>query len=395
MHRFFALSLVALLLAPAALQAQNREATEQRLQELREQIAAYEERMSEVRERTEASEQSLQEVEREIAVRTELINNFQRRMNQLTQESAQMRASMRGLEEEVQTVQQQYQGRATHAYKYGRLHDLALILSAESINQMLIRIQYLTRFTQQRREKLADVEAATAELREQRAELQVARERTQELLAEAERERRNLSRLEEERRSIVATLRNEQEDIEEQLDADRSREQALVQELRRIAEAGAERGRERAAASARSAAEFEALSGSFLENRGQLPWPSPGVVTEAFGEVVNPVHGTRTPNPGILIATREQEEVRAVFDGQVETVDIIPNFGRFVVVSHGQFQTLYSNFSLLYVGPGDRIDAGQVIGRAGTEAEPRGASVFFAIFDDGEEVNPTRWLGPR
>lgn len=395
MYRFFALSFVVLLLVPAALHAQDREATEQRLQELREQIAEYEERMSEVRERAEASEQSLREVEREIAVRAELISNFQRRMDQLTQESAQMQASMRGLEAEVRAVQQQYQDRATHAYKYGRLHDLALILSAESINQMLIRVQYLTRFTQQRREKLADVQAATAELREQRAELQAAREHTQELLAEAERERRNLSRLENERRSIVASLRDEQENIEEQLDADRSREQALVRELRRIAEAGAERGRERAATSARSAAEFEALSGSFLENRGQLPWPSPGVVTEAYGEVVNPVHGTRTPNPGILIATREQEEVRAVFDGQVETVDIIPNFGRFVVVSHGQFQTLYSNFSLLYVSPGDRIDAGQVIGRAGTDAEPRGASVFFAIFDGGEEVNPTRWLGPR
>lgn len=395
MSRLFALSLVALLLAPAALHAQDRQATEQRLQELREQIAEYEERVSEVRERAEASEQSLREVEREIAVRTELISSFQRRMDELTQESAQLQASMRGLEEEVQAVQQQYQDRATHAYTYGRLHDLALILSAESINQMLIRIQYLTRFTQQRREKLVEMEAASAQLREQRAELQAARDRTQELLAEAERERRNLSRLEDERRNIVATLRNEQEDIEEQLDEDRSREQALVEELRRIAEAGAERGRERAASSARSAAEFEALSGSFLENRGELPWPSPGVVTEAFGEVVNPVHGTRTPNPGILIATREQEEVRAVFDGQVETVDIIPNFGRFVVVSHGQFQTLYSNFSLLYVGPGDQIDAGQVIGRAGTDAEPRGASVFFAIFDGGEEVDPTRWLGPR
>ena len=392
-RRFLLIAL--LLFMPASLvmaQSSERERTEQRLEQLRAQIAEHEERISEVREQAEASEEALREVEREIAIRSELITNFQRRLDQLSQESQEIQTTIRSLEEDMERVREQYKERATHAYKYGRLHDLALILSAESINQMLIRIRYLSRFTDQRRDHIAEVRETAQELEEQREELQSARNRTQELLSEAERERRNLSRLEEERRSMMASLRAQEEDIEEQLDQDRTQEQELVRELRRIAEAGAERGRERAAESARSAAEFEALTGSFLDNRGRLPWPAAGVIEEEFGELVHPVHGTSTPNPGILIATREQEEVYAVFEGHIETIDIIPGYGRYVVVSHGEYQSLYSNFSILYVTEGDTVEAGDVIGRAGTDAEPRGRALFFAIFDGGSEVDPQSWL---
>ena len=48
--------------------------------------------------------------------------------------------------------------------------------------------------------------------------------------------------------------------------------------------------------------------------------------------------------------------------------------------------------SLFYISEGDEVGAGQLIGRSGTNAEPRGESVFFAIFKDGQPVDPQAWL---
>ena len=66
--------------------------------------------------------------------------------------------------------------------------------------------------------------------------------------------------------------------------------------------------------------------------------------------------------------------------------------GRFVIVEHGNFHTVYGNFSMFYISVGDEVEAGQLIGRSGTEAEPRGEAVFFGVFKDGVPLDPSNWL---
>jgi septal ring factor EnvC (AmiA/AmiB activator) len=75
----------------------------------------------------------------------------------------------------------------------------------------------------------------------------------------------------------------------------------------------------------------------------------------------------------------------------------VPGYGTYLVVRHGEYLSVYSNFSSLYVSQGETVEAGQVLGLAGTEAEPRGAGVFFAVFDRSEStsVDPTQWLSSR
>jgi murein DD-endopeptidase MepM/ murein hydrolase activator NlpD len=120
-------------------------------------------------------------------------------------------------------------------------------------------------------------------------------------------------------------------------------------------------------------------------------------VTEGFGNRVDPVHGTETYHPGILIATNPEQSVRAVFEGVVTGIDFVPGYGTYLVIRHGDYLSVYSNFSTLFVSQGDRVDTGEVIGHAGTANEPRGAGLFFAVFDKNKNtsVDPMRWLGGR
>jgi septal ring factor EnvC (AmiA/AmiB activator) len=373
----------------------DREATERRLRDLQEQISQDQYRLSQTVEAEQASLQTLEDLNRQITVREELVRNYQLRLQQLSLESVDLTKSLSELEAELNDLKEQYQSRAEHAYKYGRMHDLALILAAESINQMLIRVRYLHRFADQRRRKLDEIESAGAALQDKRAQLQDTRAETEKLLTDAKAEQATLRDLRGERRKVVSELRAQRSTLEKEISRKTTAARQLETRIRELIAAAT--ARRNAAPGTASAAEYAELSGSFLQNRGRLPWPSDGVVTEPFGDIVHPVYGTKTPNPGVLIATRASAEVRAVFEGTVISVSVIPAFGTYVVLEHGEYLTVYSNFSALYVTEGERVRAGQIIGRAGTDAEPKRTGVFFALFQKGSNapLDPLPWLRPQ
>ena len=392
------LGLLCMLAAASPARAQtsdDRQQTEQRLEALREQIAEQEKQLSQTTQREQASLEQLENMERKIAIRKELLESYRRRKMQLNLSVDSIRTSMAGLEGQIDRLRKQYQQRARQAYKHGRLNDLALILAARSINQMLVRVQYLRRFASERREKLASVQQVTDTLEARRRKLQETRAEVEQLIQETEEERKNLVQLQANRRSMIQDLRSQREAIQSALARKRTSASRLEERMQQLM---AESTREtETTADPAVRAEYEALSGSFAKNEGNLPWPAEGVVTEPFGEIVNPVYGTKTPNPGLLISTKPSAPVHSIFRGEVYSVFKMPDFGTCVAVRHGEFSSVYCNFSMLYVGENEQVKAGQVLGRAGTDSEPRGSGLFFSLFKSGlqDPLDPAPWLRNR
>jgi septal ring factor EnvC (AmiA/AmiB activator) len=402
MPRAAAFVLVALFTLPALpAAAQNtgseRSETKQRLEALRQQIQASEQRLSETTEAERASEEQLRDLNRRIDERSELARLYQRRLEQIRRDEDSLRRSLQQQQHRLGRLKKEYKRRATHAYKYGRLHDLALILAARSINEMLVRVHYLRRFAQQRKDKLEGLRSANRRMKTQRRAVRRKRDSVRTLLQEADRERQRLSRLRQSRRSMVQELREQQKSIEENISQKRASEQQMQAQLERLAERARRTAAEEEsdAPSPERRAAFERLTGSFEQNNGDLPWPAEGVVTEQYGMQTDPVHGTKTPNPGVMISTEPQKQVQAVFEGKVTKIDAIPDLGTIVFVRHGKYLSLYGNLSIVYVGKGQPVEAGSPVGRAGTDGEPRGAGVFFALFKNGTAFDPADWLRSR
>ena len=138
------------------------------------------------------------------------------------------------------------------------------------------------------------------------------------------------------------------------------------------------------------------LTGSFARNQGRLPWPTDGTVTGSFGTRTDPITGTTVNYDGIDITTQPGAPVRSVFQGTVERVATMATFGTYVMVSHGDYTTVYGNLSQVTVQRGQSVRAGQAVGRAGTSDSRRGAGLFFALFQGaGTALNPTGWLRGR
>lgn len=424
MRRTLVILLLLVLLAPLAeAQRPERQEAEQRLRELQAQISRFEGQLSTARADETSAVEALTILDREIAVREALIESYANQLANLGKESIAIENEMERAQRDLQRLREEYAVYARQAYVRGRVGDLALILSASSINQMLVRARYLQRFSDQRQRAAQDIIRTQEELRDRRLELDSTAVRIETLLAESRVEQAQLSTRQRERGQMVAQLRQRRSSLQSEVrrrEQEASRLQSRIQEL--IAEAEAER-RAAAAAEARrldeaaaataaateagrpapppsapaaapevSEAEFARLSGSFRQNQGRIPWPLSGVVTEAFGPRRNEVTGTITDTPGIVISSSPLTPVRSVFGGAVSRIFAMPGWGTCVMASHGDFATVYCNLSSVDVRQGQRVDAGSVVGRAGGPDQPLGPAIFFAVYEKGLPRNPASWL---
>ncbi|GAB5521830.1 MAG: peptidoglycan DD-metalloendopeptidase family protein [Rhodothermales bacterium] len=383
--------LVFTLVAQPTWAQESQSDVEERLETLRNQISMEENRLEEITAEERDLERTLRSYQRQIAQREELVDTYQRQVNYLNSVADSLTLSIAQLEVEIDVLRAEYQARAVHAYRFGRLHDLALILSSNSINQMLVRVQYLNRFTKQRRAKYDGIQERSASLDARREALDSNRRETQKLLAETQSEQAELQTLYQRQNETVGAIRSEISSSRRTITAMQAEEQELVNQIRAIMAASSNRTRTVAEEAA-----YNNLSASFTQNKGRFPWPVQGAISEPFGDVVNPATGTRTPNPGIVITTTPQAEVRSIFDGRVSKVDVMLGFGTVVFVEHGSYSTVYGNLSMTYVAEGQEIKAGHTVGRSGTPTQPKGAALFFGLFSKGgQQTNPVPWLRGR
>ncbi|HZK77174.1 MAG TPA: M23 family metallopeptidase, partial [Candidatus Kapabacteria bacterium] len=124
-----------------------------------------------------------------------------------------------------------------------------------------------------------------------------------------------------------------------------------------------------------------------------LDWPSAGHhILEGFGEHRNTELNTVTMNLGIDIAASQGSPVRAAAEGEVALVSSLPSYGTIVVLRHASgLHTVYANLSSASVHQGDRVRAGQTIGRSGINEESV-PLLHFEVWSGKSRQNPIGWL---
>jgi len=120
-------------------------------------------------------------------------------------------------------------------------------------------------------------------------------------------------------------------------------------------------------------------------------FPVSGKITSGYGwreDPVKPRPGEMRFHKAVDIAGKMGDPVKAAMQGTVLRLDSNPNLGNFVVVSHGEFQTLYAHLSAYSVGIGDKVRQGQEIGKVGDTGYTTGPHLHFEAFRNGNRINP-------
>ena len=137
-----------------------------------------------------------------------------------------------------------------------------------------------------------------------------------------------------------------------------------------------------------------ALSSEFASNKGKLPWPlEKGVITGNYGSQKHLVFsGVETFNNGVDIATEEGADVRVVFDGTVSRIFFIKGEGKAILISHGDYFSVYSGLKEVTVSTGDKLLAKEKIGSVLTHDDEKKTELHFEIWNGYDKQNPSKWL---
>jgi murein DD-endopeptidase MepM/ murein hydrolase activator NlpD len=118
-------------------------------------------------------------------------------------------------------------------------------------------------------------------------------------------------------------------------------------------------------------------------------------ITLGFGvrEIVN--GQKRGCHRGLDMSTgmKEKSDILAINAGRVALAQFFDVFGGTVVIDHGQgIHSLYYHLSKIIVKPGQKVAAGQVLGKMGTTGISSGVHLHLGLSVHNVRVDPRQWL---
>ena len=122
--------------------------------------------------------------------------------------------------------------------------------------------------------------------------------------------------------------------------------------------------------------------------------PVPGCMTSLFG--VQRLHNGKPTgdfHAGLDLRAREGYPIRAAAAGVVKIARPMQLHGGTVAIDHGQgLQSMYLHMSKIAATEGAMVQAGDVIGYAGSTGRSTASHLHWSLYANGVPVNPLQWV---
>jgi murein hydrolase activator len=326
----------------------------------------------------------------------------------------------------LDTLRKQYEESVVYAYENRTNYDfLNFIFSATSFNDALKRVSYLKSYRAYREEEAANIQKTQQMLQGKIDGLKLKRQVKDEVLQKQNKEMRVLEDEKKEKDAVVFKLQSREKELKKEMAAKQRQDQrlngAIAAALRRARDEAIRETNTKKAAEAKSNAAnpkenkisspsntdppaafapktaakaptvFDsradlAMSDNFEKNRGHLPWPvDAGNVSMHFG--LQSYVNLKYNNHGITIEAQQGTYVKAIFEGEVQSVFNVGDVSA-VMIRHGKYFTTYSNLESVSIAKGQRIRTGQILGRISEIGQ-----LEFVLSDEKDhKFDPEKWL---
>ena len=368
--------------------AQNVDAHKEKIQKIEQDIAFLDKQIEETGARQKNSLQELTLIRQKINSRKKLLTEIDNRLKEQNDRISEKNVSLKKLEDRLDTLEQYYGHLISNAYKNRDTRVWFMyILASNSIEQGYRRWSYLKNYSRSIREQSEKIREARRELIAEREALTELKKSTLEVQQQREKEYDGLKREEKQAQDYIKSLNTRQAQFKKQLEQKKQEADRLNREMQKmIAEAlksqTAKQGDPPKPADPK-------LSGVFRDNKGKLPWPvSQGVIVEQFGEHNHPLFkGVKLPfNNGVNISAPRNSPVKAVFDGTIKQVIVIPGYNQCILVQHGTYFTFYCKLGRVSVKAGETVKTGDTLGTLDD------STLHFELWNGTAKQNPELWL---
>ena len=342
---------------------------------------------------------SLTLVRRKINAREQLIATYDKQLKELNDSLYLCQKELGRLQARHDTLSLYYSRLVRGAYKN---RDTRLwymyILSSDSMGQAFNRFDYFRNLSTQMSAEALKLREASAQLEAQKQRLNKLKAQVNETRKKVVSERSQLQSEEGDASRMVSQLKKDRRTYEKQLkEKNRQKEELnrkiaelIRQQTRKQGGAGKKTGG--GSSKTTSTAVDTKLSNEFAANKGRLPWPVEGTIMERFGKHSHPVYkNVQLPqNNGVTLVVKHGAQAKAVFNGTVSQIVVLPGYNQCVLVNHGEYFTLYSKLKSVSVKAGQKISIGQVVGTVDTIG---GEDLFhFELWKGSTPQNPESWL---
>jgi murein hydrolase activator len=392
---------VVLMMGQFNLIAQDRQELERNKKRIEQEIQLITQMLEETKSSTETNLSQLAIISNRIESRRSLIANINNEIDIIKGRIATTTKEKDQLERELQELRDSYARMIYYAQKNRSSYQrMMFVFSSRDFNQAYLRLRYLQQLTRHRQVQAEKIVETSVKLEENLVVLEIQRAEQQVLLTEQQQEMQTLTAERETQAKNISQLKQKEKELLQQLkeqekaarDLEKAIEQVIAEERRKAAEAARQQGRT-VTDEFRLTPEERLLSNNFAENKGNLPWPlERGIITGFFGEQPHPVlPGIKIANNGIDISTTQGSKARAIFEGTVARVFSIAG-GYAVIIRHGEYLTVYSHLSEVFVQNGQKVKVRDELGIVATDNEDSKTYVHLEVWHGNNKLNPAEWI---
>lgn len=390
----------------------TRQELEKKKKQKQLEIQTTQKYLKEIKQRQIQSLMAIQAVNRQIKIRQDIIENLNSQVMSMEDELVFLEDSLKWLEGELGKMKTIYARMIYEGYMNKDHHQaLQFLLGAGSFNQAFKRAVYLQQLSLGRKRQLGLLIAAREKVKERQNQIKGIKTEKEGALIEQESEAQGLNQDRDFKKDYLSKLivdeKQQRSKLIDQERAFKKLNQAIrdiiakeIEETRKKQQNENEsdvktKGKSVGTTKVFRSVEEEKLSNDFAGNRNRLPWPvDEGFIQSGFGTHSHPtLKNVFVQNNGIDISTNKQTKVKAVFRGTVKAVISIPGMQNSVLISHGDFYTVYCNLEEVLVKNGEVVNVKQVVGIAHWEEGTDRSVVHFEVWKNTHKMNPEDWLG--
>lgn len=388
--RYLIVIFLSLFLAGSAY-AQNVKAQEEKIARLEREIEILDRQLSDNASKSSSALSNLTLIRKKVANRKALVSESERKVREFSDKIYVKQRSINRMQARIDTLSTHYSKLVLSAYKNrdARLWYM-YILASDNLGQAFRRLSYFKNLSSQMNNEAKKIKEAKEELEKEKLELQVLKKEAEAIKAERAAELLKLQGEEKQSDQIVKQLQRNRKKYQSQLTAKRKQVDALNREIERLVNSAMGGGSKKGSA---GKTDFDRkLAAEFSRNKGNLPWPADGPVVDKFGQKYHPVYKNLKlpPNNGIDIALSKDAKVRAVFDGVVKQIVVMPGYNKCILVQHGNYFTFYCKLGTTSVKAGDNIKTGDLLGTVDTINDQ--ILLHFQVWQGNKPQNPEHWL---
>lgn len=367
--------------------ASELESAKDKQEDINQQIKDTEKKLEELKKQTADLGKYLAKLDEQMSDLDGKLYAMNIQIEELTKQIAQAEADLVVAEADADYQYDMMKLRIKFMYEHNDESYIALMLSAESIGDMLNKAEYISKISSYDRKMLEEYKNTITHIAEAKAKLEADYVVLENNKKELEVNKASLETMQKEKEKELANYNKQiaqQNDLHDHLHADLSHLEdeivAMEEKIRREEE---------------EAKKNQNAATQPLPSTGVFLWPTISRrITSRYGATANRPY----PHQGVDIGAVKPgvwgDPIYAADGGVITLASYDAGAGNWLWIHHGDgLYTVYMHCSKFLVSLGDVVEKGDTIALMGSTGNSTGAHLHFAVRVNGEYVNPEPYIG--